>query len=822
MSRVGARSSVLRHPLSVLRHPLFAVAILLAAGAAWAADPQIGRIEPAGAQRGTQLDLLVRGARLGDAQQLMFYDAGIRAGRVEPQKDGTAKARLAIAPDCRLGLHALRLRTASGISNLVTFSVGALAEIAEIEPNNDFDKPQKIPLNVTVNGVVENEDVDYYQVEAKKGQRIVAEIEGFRLGETTFDPCVTIYDRRRFVLAQADDTPLLWQDGVAAIIAPADGPYIIQVRESAFGGNGLCRYRLHVGTFPRPLAVYPAGGPPGTAVQVRWLGDVGGPWSEKILLPAAAPPSLGLFARTEQGIAPSSNPFRLGRLVNVMEVEPNDTPAQATPASAPAALNGVIGAPGDVDCFKFPAKAGQVFDVRVHARSIRSPLDPVLQVARCGGQVLAANDDSGTPDSYLRFQAPADDQYVITVRDHLGQGGPHYVYRVEITPVEPRVTLGLVERQQFVDIVMPVPQGNRVACMLNAQREDFEGELALALAGLPPGITAEVLPLPADQSQVPLVLTAAPDAPLAGALVDVVARHPAKERRVEGRLDQRSMLVRGQNNVEVRSYHADRMAVAVTRPAPFRLRIVEPKVPLVENGLMELKVEATREAGFRAPITVQMLYQPPGVSAPASVVIPEGRGDALVPLTADASAKTGPWKIAVTGEATVGDGPVLVSSPLSNLTVADPYFKLTFPPVATDKGQATDLAVKVQRQKDFDGKAAATLLGLPNEVTSQAREFTKDATEVVFPLKTTARSPVGVHRSLLCRIVVTSQGEPITHLLGTGELRVQEPIAKKASPAASPPVQSRPSPAAAAAKAPEKRLSRLEQLRLERQQASGK
>ena len=130
----------------------------------------------------------------------MLYEPGIRIVKIDPQRNGTVKARLAIDGGCRPGVHALRLRTASGISNLKFFSVGTLPEIREIEPNNDCDKPQKIPLNVTVNGVVDYEDVDYFAVDLKKGQRITAEIEGIRLGETFFDPYVAILDARRIRL----------------------------------------------------------------------------------------------------------------------------------------------------------------------------------------------------------------------------------------------------------------------------------------------------------------------------------------------------------------------------------------------------------------------------------------------------------------------------------------------------------------------------------------------------------------------------------------------------------------------------------------------
>ena len=271
-----------------------------------------------------------------------------------------------------------------------------------------------------------------------------------------------------------------------------------------------------MGTFPRPLAVYPAGGRPGETLEVRWLGDVAGPWSEKIVLPRVARADFGLLAHDAGGIAPSPNLFRISDLKNVMEKEPNDTPAQATPVEAPAAFNGVIEKRGDVDCFKFRAKAGQVFDIRVYARALRSPLDSVLSIRRSNGAVIAANDDTDTPDSYLRFSAPADDEYIVSIWDQLKQGGPEYVYRIEVTLVQPRITLGLPERDQFVEITAPVPAGNRLALMVAAQREDFGGDVALELKNVPAGLTAELVPMTGDESQTPLLLSAAPGATTGG------------------------------------------------------------------------------------------------------------------------------------------------------------------------------------------------------------------------------------------------------------------------------------------------------------------
>ena len=67
-----------------------------------------------------------------------------------------------------------------------------------------------------------------------------------------FDPYVAILDTNRFELAVSDDTALALQDPIASIVAPADGKYIIQVRETSYGGDGENQYLLHVGTYPRP------------------------------------------------------------------------------------------------------------------------------------------------------------------------------------------------------------------------------------------------------------------------------------------------------------------------------------------------------------------------------------------------------------------------------------------------------------------------------------------------------------------------------------------------------------------------------------------
>ena len=81
-----------------------------------------------------------------------------------------------------------------------------------------------------------------------------------RLGRTMFDASLAIIDARGFELATCDDAPLLRTDAFVSIIAPENGDYRIVVREAAYEGNDQCFYRLHIGNFPRPKAVFPSGG----------------------------------------------------------------------------------------------------------------------------------------------------------------------------------------------------------------------------------------------------------------------------------------------------------------------------------------------------------------------------------------------------------------------------------------------------------------------------------------------------------------------------------------------------------------------------------
>ncbi len=804
--------------------------LAVAAGSVWAASPSLRNVVPRGAQRGTEVEFTLRGERLADVEEAILNRPGVEVRGLAPAEDGkTVKLTLALAPDCALGEHYVRLRARSGLSEVKTFWVGQFPTVAEKEPNTDFEAPQPVPMNSTVEGVAENEDVDYFAVELKKGQRLTAEVEGLRLGGGFWDPYVAILDGKRFELAAADDTPLLAQDTFVQIVAPEDGVYVVEVRDSSYVGNGRCRYRLHLGSLPRPMIVYPAGGRAGSQVEVTFIGDAGGPMTRTVELPAAESAKWGVFAEADGVSAASPNWMRVSAFDNVLEAEPNDDFAQATPAPGglPRAFNGIIEKPGDVDRFRFEAKKDESFSFIAHAKSIRSPLDPVMQIFKASDHAhLASNDDAIGPDAKIDFKAPEDGEYVLVIFDHLRAGGPDFVYRVEAAAAVASLTLNIPQfaRNDYQSRqMMPVPRGNRVAALINGNRVNFGGDLAFEAEGLPAGVTliSEVMPQSSGGGY-PVVFAAAADAPLGGTLADVGARptDPNLKHLRGGFVQQLDLMMGEPNNTTYYSSTIEKMAVAVVEEVPFAIDVDAPVVPLVHNGTLNLPVRATRKEGFNAPITVRMMYLPPNVGAQPTITIPEGQSEAVYTLNANGNAEVRTWHFAVMGEGDAGQGTHLASSGLIPVRIAAPYLAMKIEMAAIEQGKAGEVVAKIEHAQPFEGKARVVLQGLPAQAEAPAVEITKDQTEIHFPVTTTGETPAGRHKQLFAYIEVPEAGAVIPHNVGQGGvLRIDPPPPAPATPAPEVATAEAAQEPAAPEAPPEKPLSRLEKLRLEAKQA---
>jgi hypothetical protein len=801
----------------------FCLVIVAAAGSLQAASPRLNIISPRGVQRGGEHELTFSGSQLGDAKEILFYDSGFEVLGVTGE-GGNAKVKVRVAADCRLGEHVAQVRTASGVSDYRTLYVEDLPVVQEVEPNGEFTAPQAIAMNTVVNGTIGSEDVDYYVVQAKQGQRISAEIVAMRLSSAMFDPYVAILDEKRFELGTNDDTALALQDGFVSIVAPADGKYYIEVRESAYANGST--YRLHVGTFPRPKSVFPGGGKLGETVEIKFLGLPSGELKQSFTLPAKPVTDFGVFAKDDHGISPTPNTFRLFEHGNAFEAEPNNEIAQATPVELPLAMNGIIESAGDVDCFTFAAKKGAVYEVECFARRIRSELDPVLNIFYADGRPIAGNDDSRGPDSYLRFAVPEDGQYTIRITDHLGRGGPEFVYRVEFQGVVPALTLGIPRNERYSQYRQQVyvPKGNRFGTIISANRVNFSGELALLGESLPPGITMHCDPMPANQNVMPVVFEATADAELNGALVNFLAKHTDPNQNIQGGFANRAdYIVSAPGQTLYRWKDVDRLAMVVIEEVPFHIEIIEPKVPLVRDGSLALKIVATKREGWDEDIAVQLPYRSPGVAGPPSVKIPKGETEVTYEVNAAANAENKSWKVFALGSS---QG-MWASSKLTKLDVADAFVKFDLQRTACEQGQEAQVLCKLNHTTPFEGDAKAELVGAPPKVTVEAVSFNKDTQEVTFTLKTQTDSPVGKHK-LFCQLSIPQNGEVITSRGGAVDFQIDQPLPAAVAPPAAPmpvaPVAAPATPTAApvAPPAPPKPLTRLEKLRLaaqERQKA---
>jgi len=704
---------------------------------AFAAGPSLTSITPPGAQRGHEHSVTFAGARLGDAAEVMFYEKGLSASGIEKINGNSFKAKVKIDKDCPVGLVHLRIRTKTGVSELRQFFVGDLPAVNEVAPNDSFAEAQLVKLNSTLTGVTKNEDIDYFKFEAKKGQRVTAECEGTRLSRVRYyDPRVAILDDRKFELAASDDGPLLRQDPMCSLVIPEDGTYYLTIRDSAYlGGNAP--FRIHLGTFPRPTAVFPLGGK--------------GTYEQEVTLSEDIEGFMRVSAQQNGQTAPSPNLVRVRDYPNVIESGTNTSKKAATHGGVPPmAFNGILTDPKTYDWFRFTGKKG-----------------------------AKSNDDSGGPDSYIRFDCPADGDYDLYVRDHLRGAGPDYAYRVEVEPVAPklRVNLPVFRQRTQENNAIAIPRGNKMTLRLDAKRNDFGGNLKFMALNLPPGVKMWTPEMPSNMSNGPIIFEAAADAPLGGSFARIVASKT--DDTVKGTYE-----------------------------------LVQPKAPLVHGGTMYLKINAHRKEGFDGAIKCRLSYKPPGLGASSEITIAKGKNVGSLRVNANGSTGDKAWPITALGYADVG-GKLWVGSNKIDLQTTKPFVTGSIPLAQVERAKETQVVVKLNQTKPFEGEGTLTLSGLPNEVTTAQMKFTKDTKELVFPVKTTGKSPVGHHKSLFASLRIPFEGETmISSTAGGGQLRIDPP-----------PKKPKPKPAAVAGKPKPpkpKVLSRLEKLRLAKEEAKGK
>ena len=145
--------------------------------------------------------------------------------------------------------------------------------------------------------------------------------------------------------------------------APADGAYVLEVRDLQYRGGGDFAYRIDAGQIPYVESLVPSSGQRGSKVEVTAVGHNLPGRREDHAGPDHAPrPARCRCGPGRRSGYSNEAAFSVSEMTQATEQEPNNTPETANPVNLPAEISGTLDKPGDEDCFKFHVASRQTVD----------------------------------------------------------------------------------------------------------------------------------------------------------------------------------------------------------------------------------------------------------------------------------------------------------------------------------------------------------------------------------------------------------------------------------------------------------------------------
>ncbi|MBQ17623.1 MAG: hypothetical protein CMJ65_10905 [Planctomycetaceae bacterium] len=598
--------------------------------AAGAQYPMLMSLKPAAAQVGQASEHTITSRyNLYGAYQVLVSGQGVTAEviPVPKPKDGktpnltSLKLRFTIAADALPGVRDFRLATPRGASTVGQIVIVRDKVTIETGSNNTAEKAQAVTLPTTLCGAVEGaEDVDVFRFKAKKGQPLSFHVRSQRLQDrihdlqSHIDPILTLRTAGGTTLAASDN--YFFADPFLATTAPADGDYLLEIRDVRFKGNGYWQYVIESHGRPFIETVYPLAVARGKDVPVVPIGHHVAVGSQaRLNLPADTTAG---FKTLQLRLGPSStNPVQVvvSSLPTTVETpqENNDLKSAQT-ITLPSTLSGRIEADSDLDCFAFQAKKGEKYTFEVMARRAGSALDPHLRILDGKGKQLSLNDDHNrlkrlTQDSRIEnFSVPADGKYIVEIRDVHLRGGRRYVYAIRTTRATPYFEILL-----DTDKTQLSPGTNGVIFVRAERHNGFSGGISLAATGLPAGVTAHGGRILPDGQDGCMILTTAADAKPSIANITVTgteiqtAKSPAGPplTHVARSMQETYMPGGGRNHWPVEAH-----AVNVGGPSDLRsVTLSTQAVTLKPGGSATIDVSFQRAPGFTKNVTLDMLFR---------------------------------------------------------------------------------------------------------------------------------------------------------------------------------------------------------------------
>jgi hypothetical protein len=388
-------------------------------------QPEIFSLEPRGVQRGVVATIKLTGTNLIGLTELRLQNTNIHGTLLEQPEPATNEVWIQITADTNLlrGGYELWVRNTNQESSKVKLYVDDLPQIYEPFPDGSRrreEAPNGIGQKAPPPHVGYVAPFGFWgtlslpgkpheiEIEAHAGESLVLDVSAKSIGSKA-NTLLTLFDEKGGLLGSDNG----WDGGdpLLNFQVPKSGRYRIQIADKTDSGSKDHFYRLSVGSFPVVTGCFPLGIPANKDSDVQLIGfNLGsnstvhlkaGPAGE-MQVPLGAE---NLRSRGMLKVAVSDQP-------ELIETEPNDTPAQAMPVPVPCSVNGRIwlkpktgntpraSPDSDVDLFKFHAAAGQNLVFETDAARRGSPVDTKIEVL----------DMDGRPVERLLLQAMRDSQ----------------------------------------------------------------------------------------------------------------------------------------------------------------------------------------------------------------------------------------------------------------------------------------------------------------------------------------------------------------------------------------------------------------------------
>ncbi len=415
--------------------------VVLNSPLAWA-QPTLSHATPGALVPGTTTELTLHGAKFdGPVRLWTSFSARIELLPADPaQKERTSlTAQVTLAPGTACGIGGIAVATPQGLSDVLYLAIDELPSTADNGNNHAPASPQEVSLPTAIDGLCDGTIFDYYRFSAKAGQRISCEVLATRLG-WDFDPVVRVLDAAGNQVLAADDDPATAADTRFIFAAPADGQYVLELRDNRYKPGG--RYRLRLGDFPLVSTPLPLVATSGVISQLAFTGPATegvGPLA--LLTAATSAETLPLTVRSSSGQPGWTTLLSIDMPVFV-ETSPPDKPDEPTAAAVPGFFAGQLDSPKGRDAFSFSAIKGTPVSFRSITRSAGSGAILMLRLMNAAGNQVAESPITDSDEPVLNFTIPEDGTYQLTVEELAGRGGPDYAYGVE-GRTGPQFTLSL-------------------------------------------------------------------------------------------------------------------------------------------------------------------------------------------------------------------------------------------------------------------------------------------------------------------------------------------------------------------------------------------